>query len=94
MYFVENSKHLKILMSEKGDINFQKQVFTIIYQQLGISSLAAEYKGLNIREDYFVFAINGSIGLLQHWFKNDMNRSAKDMAEIIYNMTSQSGKLE
>lgn len=93
-YFVENSKHLKILMSEKGDINFQKQVFTIIYQQLGISSLAAQYKDLSLREDYFVFVINGSIGLLQHWLKNGMNRSAKDMAEIIYNMASQSGKLE
>lgn len=92
-YFVENSKHLKILMSEKGDINFQKQVFTLIYQQCGTSPSTGEDENPGAREDYFVFAVNGSVGLLQHWLKNGINKSAKEMAEIIYNMTSQAGKL-
>ncbi len=91
-YFVENSRHLKILMSEQGDINFQKQIFTLIYQQCGISSSTAAGADLG-SEDYFIFAVNGSVGLLQYWLKNDINRSAKEMAETIYNMTSQSGKL-
>lgn len=92
-YFVENSKHLKILMSEKGDINFQKQMFTIIYQQCGISFSSGADENSNIRDEYFVFVVNGSIGLLQHWLKNGMNRSAREMAEIIYNMAFQAGKL-
>jgi len=35
---------------------------------------------------YFVFVVTGSVGLIQHWLKNGLNRSAKEMAEIIYNM--------
>jgi AcrR family transcriptional regulator len=92
-YFLENSRHLKILMSEQGDINFQKQMFTLIYQQCGISPSAAADVDLGVSEDYFIFVVNGSVGLLQHWLKNGINRSAKEMAETIYNMAmaSQTG---
>ena len=86
-YFVENSRHLKILMSEQGDIDFQKQMFTLIYQQCGISPSAAPETNFGISKDYFIFAVNGSVGLLQHWLKNGINYSAKEMAETIYNMT-------
>ncbi len=92
-YFVENSRHLKILMSEQGDIDFQKQIFTLIYQECGISPAAAAGVDMSISEDYFIFAVNGSVGLLQHWLKNDINRSAREMAETIYDMTSKSGTL-
>lgn len=89
-YFVENSKNLKILMSERGDINFQKQIFTIIYQQCGISFISGLNINPSIRDEYFVYVVNGSIGLLQHWLKNGMTKSAREMAEIIYNMATQS----
>lgn len=92
-YFVENSKHLQILMSEQGDIDFQKQLFTLIYQQCGISPLIAADPNLNVGEDYFIFAVNGSVGLIQHWLKNGINRSAKEMAESIYDLAFQSGKV-
>ena len=90
-YFVENSRHLQILISEQGDINFQKQLFALIYQQCGISFSAATDANVSTKEDYFVFVVNGSIGLIQHWLKNGMNRSAKEMAEIIYALASQIG---
>lgn len=90
-YIVENSKNLKILMSERGDINFQKQIFTIVYTQCGISFSPAGYEGSNVRDEYFIFVVNGSIGLLQHWLKNGMTKTAREMAEIIYNMAVQSG---
>jgi AcrR family transcriptional regulator len=90
-YIVENSKNLKILMSERGDINFQKQIFTIVYNQCGISFSPAGDESSNVRDEYFVFVVNGSIGLLQHWLKNGMTKTAREMAEIIYNMAVQSG---
>ncbi|HBR03213.1 MAG TPA: TetR/AcrR family transcriptional regulator [Ruminiclostridium sp.] len=86
-YFTENSRHLQTLMSEQGDIGFQQQLFTLIYQQCGMSPSTAADTNLNISEDYFIFAVNGSIGLLQHWLKNGINKSAKEMAEIIYDLT-------
>ena len=90
-YIVENSKNLKILMSERGDINFQKQIFTMVYNQCGISFSPVRDENSNARNEYFVFVVNGSIGLLQHWLKNGMTKTAREMAEIIYNMAVQSG---
>ena len=88
-YFNGNKKHLQILMSEQGDINFQKQLLTLIYQEMGVSPSYAPYSVLNAKEDYLIFIVNGSIGLIQNWLKNGMNRSAKDMAETIYTLTCQ-----
>ncbi len=85
-YFTENSRHLQVLMSEQGDIDFQKQLFTLIYEQCGISPSAAANTGFGIDEDYFIFVVNGSVGLIQHWFKNGLNKSAKEMADIIYSL--------
>ena len=90
-YFVDNSKNLKILMSERGDINFQKQIFTIIYEQCGMFFHIEPHENSGTRDEYFIFVVNGSIGLLQHWLKNGMPRTAGEMAEIIYNMAVQSG---
>lgn len=85
-YFVENSRHLQVLMSEQGDIDFQKELFTLIYQQCGMSSPAPENTGLGMNEDGFIFIVNGSVGLIRHWLKNGFTKSAKDMAETIYDM--------
>jgi AcrR family transcriptional regulator len=85
-YFVENSRHLQVLMSEQGDIDFQKQLFTLIYELCGINSSTDHNADANTRECYFIFVVNGSVGLIRYWLKNGLNRSAKEMAEIIYNM--------
>ncbi|MGI6362087.1 MAG: TetR-like C-terminal domain-containing protein [Bacillota bacterium] len=87
-YFVENSQHLQILMSEQGDVDFQKELFILIYEQCGIASSILTYTGLDIDEDYFIFIINGSVGLMHHWLRNGFTKSAKEMAETIYDMAS------
>ncbi|ABW18811.1 TetR/AcrR family transcriptional regulator [Alkaliphilus oremlandii] len=87
-HFVENRNHLQILMSEKGNINFQKELISLIYQQCMISPSTTAYTNMNFLEDYFVFVVSGSIGLIQHWFKSGLNKSAKEMSEIIYKMAS------
>ncbi len=88
-YFVQNSSHLQVLMSEQGDIHFQKQLFTLIYQQCGIDPSAEPNGNMDTKEYYFIFIVTGSVGLIQQWLKNELNKSAKEMAEIIYTMTSQ-----
>ncbi len=89
-YFTENRSHLQVLMSEQGDINFQKQLFTLIYQECGINFSADNNMGTN---DYFIFVVTGSVGLIQHWLKNGLNKSTKEMAEIIFNVAFQIDKL-
>ena len=77
-------------MSEQGDIDFQKQLFTLIYQECGINFSADNNMGTN---DYFIFVVTGSVGLIQHWLKNGLNKSTKEMAEVIFNVAFQIDKL-
>ncbi len=87
-YFADNKSHIQTLMSEKGDIDFQKKLMTIIYEQCGMS-LADFVDSTKINTElYFVFIVNGSIGLIQHWLKNGLKESPAEMAEIIYNMAA------
>ena len=87
-YFDDNGKHFQVLMSEQGDINFQKQLLTLIYKQCGIITS----KKVNLDEDkkelYFIFVVNGSVGLIQHWLKDGFKKPPKEMAEVLYNMAS------
>lgn len=84
--FVENNRYLQVLMSETGNIDFQKELFTIIYQECGISPPLIVNTNLDMDEDYFVFVVNGSVGLIRHWFKKGFGKSAREMAETILNM--------
>lgn len=92
-YFSENNRHLQVLMSEQGDMDFQKQLFTLIYEQCGMSPSAAASADMGAKEDYFIFVINGSVGLIRHWLKNGVNKSAQEMAAIVYGLTSGTGPL-
>ena len=85
-YVVDNSKHLQVLLSEQGDIDFQKQLFTAIYQLCGIDPSAGHSGNGGSKELYFIFVVNGSVGLVRHWLKSGLNQSVQDIAKIIYEM--------
>lgn len=85
-FILENSRHLQVLLSEQGDIDFQKELFMLIYRSM--SSPSALNTGLGKNEETFIFVVNGSVGLIQHWLKNGFYKSAKEMAETIYDMTN------
>ncbi|WP_342757759.1 TetR-like C-terminal domain-containing protein [Kineothrix sedimenti] len=85
-YFIDNRNHIQVLMSEQGDINFQKQLFAMIYEFCGIAPDSGKNAGMGTKEFYFVFVVSGSVGLIQHWLKDDAMKSAREMAEIIYNV--------
>ncbi|NLL75805.1 MAG: TetR/AcrR family transcriptional regulator [Clostridiales bacterium] len=85
-YIIDNRNHIRILMSEQGDINFQKQLFAMIYESCGISPYPDKNVDMGTKEYYFIYAVSGSVGLLQHWLKDDVMKPAKEMAETIYRM--------
>ena len=85
-YVVENGRHLQVLLSEQGDIDFQKELFAQIYNSM--SSPSPSNTGLGKEEELFIFVVNGSVGLIQHWLKNGFHKSAQEMAETIYSMAN------
>lgn len=87
-YLARNSNHLQVLLSEQGSPGFQKQLFTLVYQECNFSASVSQKLNLPENEDYFIFIVNGSVGLIQHWLKNGLKKSPKEMSEIIYKMTS------
>jgi len=86
-YLIENRNHIQVLMSEQGDIGFQRNLLAVVYEQCGALLSNDQGAGKAKSELYFVFLVNGSVGLIQHWLKNGMKQSAEEMAEIIYGMT-------
>ena len=85
-YIADNNKQIQILLSERGDVYFPKELFTMIYEKCELMALAPPS---STKEFYFIFVLNGSIGLIQHWLKSGLTKSTKDMAEIIINMAAQ-----
>ncbi len=82
-YIKENAQLCKLLLSERGDFNFQKRVMMLIYDKnvrdltngTGISKEDAEY--LNS------FTISGCVGVIQKWLHEGMQKSTAAMAELM-----------
>lgn len=86
-YLKENAKLCKLLLSERGDFNFQKQVIMLVYDII-ISQLTD--KNMLTKEDaeyVYSFTITGCVGIVQKWLDEDMKKSAHFMAEMVVNLT-------
>ena len=84
-YLIANRNHIQVLMSEQGDIGFQRDLLVVIYEQCGV--WLVNDMALAKSELYFVFLVNGSVGLIQHWLKNGLKETAGEMSELIYSMS-------
>lgn len=88
-YINDNSELCSVLLGENGDSEFQKDVMTMLQKQFisewtkkkGIQTLDAEY--------IYSFIIIGCIGLVHMWLKDGMKKSAREMAELLIQLTSQ-----
>lgn len=86
-YIKENARLCKLLLSERGDLNFQKRVLTLIYEK-NISDLTKS--GAISKEDaeyIYAFTLTGCVGAIQKWLNDDMKKSPRFMAETIINLT-------
>ena len=86
-YIFENKNHIRELMSEQGDIDFQRDLLSVVYEECAVllNDMDTEPQKSEL---YFIFLVNGSLGLIQHWLKSGLKETAQEMAEIIYNMTN------
>ena len=86
-YLIKNINHVQVLMSEQGDIDFQRDLLGVMYEQCGTWLINDMNLDLVTSELCFVFIVNGSVGLIQHWLKTGMKETAAELSELIYNMT-------
>jgi AcrR family transcriptional regulator len=87
-YIACNSDSIQVLLSENGDINFQKRFFRrFTGRQKMMRYLPEKIADEGKNEYYLVFSINGSIALVQYWLKNDMDIAIPELAAMVVNLT-------
>lgn len=86
-YIKENAKLCKLLLSERGDLSFQKKVMMLVYDKI-INELTDNNKITREDAEYiYSFAITGCVGIVQKWLDDDMKKSSRFMAEMVLNLT-------
>ncbi len=86
-YINENAKLCKLLLSEKGDINFQKKIMTLVYDKI-ITEITENSKISKGDAEYiYSFTITGCVGLVQKWLDDDLRASPRYMAEMVIKLS-------
>jgi AcrR family transcriptional regulator len=88
-YIANNSNSIQVLLSENGDVDFQKKLFRrLTFQETMSKYFGESSEDKEITEYYSVFEVNGSIGFIQHWLKNDMKIPPPEVAKLLMNLTN------
>lgn len=86
-YILENRKLSQLLIGEKGNVNFQKRIMGLIFDDLQL--MLVELTGISESKAKFIssYVITGSIGVLQNWINNDFNESVQSVAQVISDLS-------
>jgi len=88
--YIKNNNYTQVLLSEHGNIDFQKKLFRHLTLRKQISKLFSEkMQDDETKACYFIFVVNGTIGLIQHWVKNDMHIPVPTLAKMMFKWTEQ-----
>lgn len=88
-YIQENARLCRLLLSERGDINFQKRVMTLAYEKNIIELTKSGKISKEDAEYIYAFTLTGCIGAIQKWLNDDMKKSPRFMAEMLIKLTSE-----
>jgi AcrR family transcriptional regulator len=91
-YIADNNKSIHVLLSENGDINFPKKLFSSMYQRDIMKFITAKMPDEETRQYYFMFIETGSVGLIYHWIKGGMNKPVNELARLMIDITKQIGR--
>lgn len=83
IYIQENAKLCRLLLSERGDLTFQKRVLKLAYE---LNMEVVTRDGRISKEDaefVYAFTLTGCVGAIQKWLNDDMKKSPQYMARMI-----------
>lgn len=87
-YVRENARVCKLLLSDRGDLFFQKRVFMLVYERI-ISDITKSGEITKEDAEYiYAFTLTGCIGAIQKWLDDDMKKSPRYMAKMILKLTT------
>jgi AcrR family transcriptional regulator len=89
-FIADKDNPLQVLLSENGDINFQKKFFQKLIDQVRqIIQDTVKNSDAYIHEAYSVFYIHGSIGLMQYLLKNNTHIPNLTLAKVFDKMVQE-----
>jgi AcrR family transcriptional regulator len=94
LQYIENdSNSVKVLLSENGDIDFQRKFFRrfIEYLQHVMKHYSENTSDEGKIEYYSVFMVHGIIALVHHWVKNNMNIPRNELARMLVELIDATG---
>jgi AcrR family transcriptional regulator len=86
-YVANNGKIIQVLLSENGDIAFQKKLLYHFVMHSQITKYFSEKQNDETKSYYSVFLVHGAIGLIQHWLKNNLAMPVPQLAKMIMKWT-------
>jgi AcrR family transcriptional regulator len=86
-YIANNGNTIQVLLSENGDIGFQKKLLYHFVMHNQITKYFSKNQNDESKPYYSVFLLHGSIGLIQHWLKNNMDMPVSQLAKLMMKWT-------
>ena len=87
-YVADNSEICQTLFSEHGDTSFPKRVMLVAQQITAKTWTNTNNVDKNISEYIGTFVVSGSIHIIKSWLDKGMDKTPKEMAEIIIKLTN------
>jgi AcrR family transcriptional regulator len=87
-YIANNGDTIQVLLSEYGDLGFQKKLlYHFIMHNQVIKYFPEKQQDDDAKPYYSVFVVHGAIGLIQHWLKNNMSMPVPQLAKMMMKWT-------
>ena len=79
-----NHDSIQVLLSENGDINFQKKIIEEHIMEMKKTKKNTNDKPIAEKNERarFVFLVHGSVALIQDWIKHDMDLPIPEIAKL------------
>lgn len=93
IFIKDNAKLGRLLLSDRGDIGFQKRIMALAHE--GVLIQALQIESLEQEKVQYVssYLVAGCVGVIQKWFDNDLKSSPLEVASLIGDLTQATMKL-
>lgn len=82
-YLRENVSLCKLLLNDRGNLNFQKRLMSLVYNPY-VMQLAKAGTYSDAETEYvYAFALMGAVGAVQAWLDGDLHQSSRVIAELL-----------
>lgn len=87
-FIYDNKKMSQILLSDRGDLQFQKRIMALVHDNILSKMKEIEPNNLEKTELISSFVISGCVGVIQKWFDNNLKSSPEEVSKIISDLSS------